>query len=1053
MGGPWWLLRLRIPKEARLKQVRPKEARRLRPRTPASVTERGNRTDATGSIVSGPPAILLRNMNLPLREGDRVAVRDRPWRVQGVEEVAPGQHLLKLLPAGGDGGRPLAVVTPPERVTPLPAEELRFDPAELGPVGPWLSAHRALALTAIRDDALGGARYGRVALEAYQVAPVLRILPKPRPRLLIADDVGLGKTIEAGLCLLELMHRRRADRVLVVVPPGLIPQWEEELKERFGLGFTVIENATGLARVQTALPAGLSPWELPRARIVTSMDYLKKDEVRRRALAKPWDLVIVDEAHALAESGSPRSPYRTRRTRLGEDLRDRSRGLLLLTATPHNGYPHSFRSLIELVEPTAATLTGANARERIERAMVRRMKRQIVRGVNGEWKPAFLPRTVEPIPVRVDGDTARLFELIGAYCSRALKEARGGEDEELVSFAMQIVKKRAASSRLALERTLAHRLEALKKESEREEPPDRAEMRDLQADVPMSDAQAERVARRILRSAIPKDERRRKAEVKRVTEIQRLLGSLPGPDPKVAALVAHLRGVLTEDPAAKVIVFTEYLDTLEAIRVGLDAAGPPLAGAYVELRGGLTMRQRQTVQRRFDDPDVRVLLATDAASEGLNLQRHCHRMVHFELPWNPNRLEQRNGRIDRYGQTRSPEIRYLYYPSSPEDDVLARLVEKIEEMAGARVSTRDVLGVLSGLELEAKLGGIEPGDEQAKERLVRDFEDRTGEFVGDVQPFLVAADPREEILQGERMLLRAEPLLPDDLELEQLLAGVLGPGAFSPDGREGVYRIEVPREFRGPGVAERYPRATTRRSIAAAEPADALEYLTPLHPLVRAIASDARRRFLQVYPDDRGLPPKRLAARRVPGDHPPAVLFTFHGAVSGPEGVIEEVVLPVRVDLEGRTVGDAQADAELLRDGGRPGEVPRDALEPFRPRFTELLRAATDEASRRLTARAAEIRARRAAQAEELRRDAGAYTKDRLRELEEEEARARGQIEETGRVRLWAGDDPKRYSVTARREAVELHYQARMEEIEAYETVDDPAPPRPVGAMFLVPEG
>jgi hypothetical protein len=183
------------------------------------------------------------------------------------------------------------------------------------------------------------------------------------------------------------------------------------------------------------------------------------------------------------------------------------------------------------------------------------------------------------------------------------------------------------------------------------------------------------------------------------------------------------------------------------------------------------------------------------------------------------------------------------------------------------------------------------------------------------------------------------------------------------------------------------------------------------------------------------------------------VLFTFHGAVSGPEGVIEEVVLPVSVDLEGRTVGDAEADAELLRDTSRPGEVPRDALEPFRARFTELLRAATDEASRRLTARAAEIRARRAAQAEELRRDAGAYTKDRLRELEEEEARARGQIEETGRVRLWAGDDPRRYSVTARRQAVELHYQARMEEIEAYETVDDPAPPRPIGAMFLVPEG
>ncbi len=991
-------------------------------------------------------------MTLPLREGDRVAVRDRPWRVQGVQEVGPGQLLLKLLPADGQGGT-ASFVTPPEHVLQLPPEELRLDPDELGPIGPWLAAHRALALTATKDDALGGARYGRVKLEAYQVAPVLRILAKPRPRLLIADDVGLGKTIEAGLCLLELMYRRRADRVLIVVPPGLIPQWEEEMKERFGLEFEVIENATGLARAQTRLPAGLSPWALPRARIITSMDYLKKDEVRRRALERRWDLVIVDEAHALAESGSPSNPYRTRRTRLGEELRDRAWGLLLLTATPHNGYPHSFRSLIELVEPTSATFEGKNVADRIGRAMVRRMKRQIARRDGEGWKPAFLPRTVEPIPVRVDQEGAKLFELISAYCSRAEKEAAGEEDAELVSFAMQIVKKRAASSRLALARTLEHRLAALRKEEERAEKPERAELKDYQADLPMPDAQAERIARKILRSAIPKDERRRKAEISKITTIQRLLKKLPGPDPKVAALVEHLRGVLAEDPTAKVIVFTEYLDTLEAIRAGLDVAGPPIAGAYVELRGGLTIKQRQDVQRRFDEPEVRVLLATDAASEGLNLQRHCHRMVHFELPWNPNRLEQRNGRIDRYGQTRPPQIRYLYYPDSPEDDVLARLVGKIEEMAESRVSTPDVLGVLAGMDLEGRLVRLEAGDEASKAELVHDFEDRTSEFVGEVQPFLLPpADPTAEILEGERSLLRAEALLPDDLELEELLKSLLGPHGFSPNGREGVYRVTVPRQYRGPGVAERYERATTRRSIAATEPADALEYLTPLHPLVQAVAAEARRRFLQVYPDERGLPPKRLAARRVPADHPHAALFTFHGRIHGAEGLIEEQILPVRVGLDGVPVADLEEDLALLSDGASPGEVPQEALAPFADRFDELLEEATAEATRRLRERAGQIRARRERQAEELRADAGRYTKDRLKELEEEEARARGQVEATGAVRLWAGDEPKRYTVSAKRAMVETHFQQRMEEIDLYAQVEDPEPPRPIAAVFLVPD-
>lgn len=157
------------------------------------------------------------------RIGDRVAVRDRPWRVENARDLGDGRTLLRLLPAGGDGASRLTVIAPPEHLLPLPPEGLRFNVAELAPIAEWLRIHRALALTGIRDEALTGARSGRVSLEAYQIAPVLRILAKPKPRLLIADDVGLGKTIEAGLCLLELRARRRADRVLVVVPAGLIP--------------------------------------------------------------------------------------------------------------------------------------------------------------------------------------------------------------------------------------------------------------------------------------------------------------------------------------------------------------------------------------------------------------------------------------------------------------------------------------------------------------------------------------------------------------------------------------------------------------------------------------------------------------------------------------------------------------------------------------------------------------------------------------------------------------------------------------------------------------
>lgn len=992
-------------------------------------------------------------VSAPFRPGDRVDVRDRPWRVEAVHDIAPGRWLLRLLPAEADGTAPLAVVHPPERVHPLPPERLSFDLRELGPIGPWLTAHRALSIAAIRADALAGARYGRVALETYQLAPVLRILTKPRPSLLIADDVGLGKTIEAGLCLLELMVRRRADRVLVVVPAGLVLQWHGELRERFGLDFTLIENASALAQAQAELPAGLSPWELPRARIITSVDYLKRPEVRRRALVKRWDLVIVDEAHALAESGTPRNPYLTDRARLGRELRSQSRGLLLLTATPHNGYAHSFRSLIELVEPTAAAVDGPSARERIDRAMVRRMKRQIVRRDDGVERPAFVLRfPPRGLAVPSDPATKEVFRAVAAYCTQ-VRRAATHEDEELVSFAMQIVKKRAASSRRALERTLEHRLGALLQEDEREEKPSPGELHELQADLPLTEEQADRLARRVLRSAIPRDERLRENEVRGIRHIQRLLRQATGPDPKIAALLAHLQETFAEDPAAKVIVFTEYRDTLAAIRDGLDSAGAPFAGSYVQLVGGMTARRREEVQAQFEGPGIRVLLATDAASEGLNLQRACHRLVHVELPWNPNRLEQRNGRIDRYGQTRRPVISYLYYPDSPEEDVLARLIEKIEAMASASVSTPDVLGVVSGMDLEGQLARLGFGDEGAKERLVRDFEDRTAEFVRETMPLIARVDgPDTDRLDPRDWLRRADPLLPDDLELERLLGEALGSAAFRPTDVPGIFSIDVPWRYRAPGVAERYPRATTRRSLAVTEPASKLEFLTPLHPLVQAIAAEARRHFVQVYPD-RGLPPKRLAARRVPAGEPASVLFTFVGTITGREGPIEELLVPVRLDLDARPVADLEGDLAFLRDASSPGEVPAEALGVFRDRFDDLLERASEEAHRRARERADGLRVTRQGQAEELRRDAEAFRRDRLEELQVEEAAARGQIDAGGQIRLvWAAETRAPYGFDSRRAAVETHYRERLEEIDAYATVVDPSPPVPIAALFCVPE-
>lgn len=209
------------------------------------------------------------------------------------------------------------------------------------------------------------------------------------------------------------------------------------MREKFGLSFHPIENASALDRAQTALAEGLKPWHY-LDRVITSVDYLKRRDVLAGALERPWDVIVVDEAHALAESGTPRNPYSTQRTRLGRQLRDATTTLLLLTATPHNGHRHSFRSLLELVAPTDATFAGDRdvVHRRIARSMVRRLKSQIhhTSAATGQPVPAFQPREpVRAVEVKdLSAQDREVFRLVSSYCGKVTKAAAGTEREDLV---------------------------------------------------------------------------------------------------------------------------------------------------------------------------------------------------------------------------------------------------------------------------------------------------------------------------------------------------------------------------------------------------------------------------------------------------------------------------------------------------------------------------------------------------------------------------------------------------------------------------------------------
>ncbi|MBI4529871.1 MAG: DEAD/DEAH box helicase family protein [Deltaproteobacteria bacterium] len=970
-----------------------------------------------------------------------VLLRGSRWLVRN--NLVLGERVVLRLEDPATGNT-IEALCPPDEFEPLPEPPPTLDLRSLTPLSHWRTLHEALRLQTPPGGQYSAFVAGRISPEPYQFAPLARLLGGPRRGLLIADDVGLGKTIEAGICLLELIARSAGRRILIVVPPGLIPQWLDEMWEKFGLEFQPIENSAALDRAQTAVSEGLQPWAY-FDRVITSVEYLKRRDVHAAALAHPWDVIVVDEAHYFAESGTPANPYSTARTRLGPKLREAARTLLLLTATPHNGYRHSFRSLLELVEPAEATLHGKveDIRRRIGRTMIRRLKSQIVRSINGGTVPAFPVRLpVGRIEVNdLSSEERDIFRLVTDYCAKTIKSAEGSEEADLVSFAMQIVKKRMLSSRAALQRTVKNRLDALGAKKT-EEPPKRAEVRELQSELPLAESQAERAALRVLRSAISRDAKRRAAEKKQLRTIEKLLEQVSGrPDPKIAALIADLERDALTIPGEKAIVFTEYRDTLAALRDAF-AAHPQLREGFVELTGGLTARQRRSRIARFNEASCRVLLATDAASEGLNLQEHCCRLYHFELPWNPNRLEQRNGRIDRHGQTRPPILRYLFYPDSPEDRVLDRLVQRISAMHDDRVSTPDILGILEGSRIEDVLGGIESLEDGEKKgnTLMRDFGERQQEFSYQIAPLLFA-EVHEESPPPYGHAVSADPLLADDLAFERLMREVLH-SDLRPGKVLSTWRIEVPCQLQGGGVAPRYECATFRRSVAVQFPADQVEFIHRLHPLSQAIGEHALRE-LTLEPA-RNQFAGRVAVRRHPAAKEPLAVFTFLETQSHPKGTIFGIAVTPGGQVLGREITGA-----LLEDNGETpaGEVSwTDCERVFANDFAALQATATEAARSHLRDELEQQRARRTKLAEVVRDEAERYRVDRLAEIDEQEKIERAGPHEQTELFREAATNWK-----ARRAAVETHYRRRVEEIDRFAILSEPAEPQPLGVLLVFP--
>jgi SNF2 family DNA or RNA helicase len=581
--------------------------------------------------------------------------------------------------------------------------------------------------------------------EAYQLEPLRKALQLPRVNLMIADDVGLGKTIEAGLILRELLLRRRIEFIVAAVPPSMIGQWAEELETRFGLRFVIVDREF-LKDIRRERGFAVNPWTtasrfLISHRLLVDWTYTAGlvDALRE---FRPGSLLILDEAHHAAPASGQKYAIDSQITTAVRDLAPRLEHRLFLTATPHNGHPNSFAALMEILDPQRFVRGMSVEPAQLEPVVVRRLKEDL-RGLG----QSFPERIIEPIVIAglpedapelvlaaklADYRELRQKRLLGETASR---RAQG----ELVWIGLQ---QRLLSSIEAFARTLGAHQRALRRLIEQGPPPSQRVPKRL-ANL-LSGVGADDDAAALDETELQAEEDRAaeiatlaggggsgdywqqqiEAELGAVEEMQRIADThRSGPDARVRRLIEWIeqemvpglnrRGATWTN--RRLLLFTEYEDTrrwLERILNETISQTDRAEDRVAVFSGATPSDRREEIKRAFNtapsDHPLRILIATDAAREGLNLQRYCWDLFHIDLPWNPSRLEQRNGRIDRKLQS-APEIfcRYFVYTQRPEDRVLRRLVEKTEIIRRQLGSASPVIETRIS---ELLIGGIDRRD-------------------------------------------------------------------------------------------------------------------------------------------------------------------------------------------------------------------------------------------------------------------------------------------------------------------------------------------------------
>lgn len=785
--------------------------------------------------------------------GSIVEVRDEEWLVTKVEPVSDGfvvdviglSELVRDTSARFATGLDDIVEVEPTAVTIEADTSERFRRARL-----WLDAMVRKTPVPISEPGLTTAHRGVARPLEYQYKAVRQALhpDKLRPRILLADAVGLGKTLEIGMILSELVRRGRGDRILVVTPKHVLEQMQMELWTRFALPFVRLDSA-GIQRIRQILPATRNPFTYYK-RVIISIDTLKSDRYLEHLRKQEWDAVVIDESHNVTNTAAQNN-------RLARLLASKTDALILASATPHNGKEESFAELVRMLDPSAVSPSGKLDLEQVKRLVIRRHRHHpdVASEVGSDWAERQPPRNITVPASAAEDAVARELEDVWLWPS-----VGGSPSSSTSRLFPWVLAKAYLSSPEALTQSLTQR----RRRMDMDDVDQRCEAKAL-------DKLLELTAQQTVRTSA-----------------------------KYKALLKHLIEIgVSTTSTTRVVVFAERVATLGALHDALvkDLRMTPSSGDEVGqvamLHGGLSDVDQQRIVESFKlaSSPVRILVTGDVASEGVNLHAQCHHLVHYDIPWSLIRIEQRNGRIDRFGQRDRPQIvTLLLTPSTPRFSgdlrVLTRLVEREHEAHRALGESSSLMGTYDVKAEEEAIRKVLAG-EAKMEAVVKSVDNvTTGGGIEGLMALLAqrpASDPDEPV-QVTTTVDGASGLYDTDVDflsaaLEQVLQT---PGKPPPNGvawtrhprslaslvppRDLAQRLRVlPQSYlKARRIDERFVLALTAlkgeeelaaaRSGASSSAWPEAHYLAPLHPVLdwasdRVLSELGRRSIFAVRGD------------------------------------------------------------------------------------------------------------------------------------------------------------------------------------------------------------